>query len=63
MEDLRKHLTKLIESGWTQSEIAREAGTHQPVINRIIRLKQIDCTYEIGRRIAKLRPKQCKQSS
>ncbi len=46
-------LNSLIESGWSQSALARELNTSQPTIHRLLEKGQ-GCSYDLGKKIENL---------
>lgn len=50
----RELLIILVESGMTQTQIAKESGVPQPVISRLICQKQNDLSYTDGKKIERV---------
>lgn len=50
MKDIQQMLVELLDSGWSQSALARELQTNQPTIHRLAIGGQ-DPGYRLGKRI------------
>lgn len=50
---VKEMLASLISRGWSQSSIARQLGTTQPTIHRLLEKDQ-GCSYELGKKIEAL---------
>ncbi|WP_039913136.1 helix-turn-helix domain-containing protein [Cellvibrio mixtus] len=53
MIGIQAMLSYLIEHGWSQSALARELGTTQSTIHRLVEKNQAT-SYELGKKIEKL---------
>ncbi len=47
---IKEMLASLISQGWSQSSLARELGTTQPTIHRLLEKDQ-GASYELGKKI------------
>lgn len=56
MNELTPHqaVAYLAEAGWSESRIAREAGTSQPTIHRLKHGKQLNVSFDVGLRLVRL---------
>lgn len=52
--DPKRAVLALIDSGWSEQQIARETATNQATINRIKSGERRDCRYSLGVRLVAL---------
>jgi plasmid maintenance system antidote protein VapI len=62
MSSIKQMLSELIEAGKSQSALARELGTTQSTIHRLVEKNQ-GVSYELGKKIEKLYERPVKKAA
>ena len=62
MHSIKQMLSELIKAGRSQSALARELGTTQSTIHRLVEKDQAG-SYELGKKIEKLYGESCQKKA